>query len=455
MYQSCNSVETEEEQCSEPPGILAVAQPGYRPKSPPSKPKASSNWNDWKWQIKNRIRTFDQLVSFLPGLAGKTELQQVIQKYPMAVTPYYASLIQRPDISDPVFMMSVPQTEELFNPVCLSEDPLEEHKDMPVPGMVHRYQDRALVIATTTCSCYCRHCTRKRIAGTRECSISVHRLQQITEYLLAHPEISDVIVSGGDPLTMSTDSLEAVLSALRSIPTVQIIRIGTRVPVVLPMRITDELVEMLRRYHPIWINTHFNHPNELTEESMQACAKLADAGIPLGNQSVLLKGINDSPQIIERLCRGLIRNRVRPYYLYQCDLVRGVEHFRTPLSKGIEIMEYMRGRVSGMAIPTFVVDAPHGGGKIPILPNYVISMSPTNTVIRNYEGMMVNYPEPGGIGQQAAEGRELPNPGVWELASGRASIIQPSNTSRGQRRRRLVEKQKTASGFECGSLFDA
>src|SRR3989339_1216624 len=452
MYQSYNSVETEEEQGSEPPpNIMAVAQPGHRPNPTPLKVKASSNWNDWKWQIKNRIRTFDQLVSFLPQLAGKSELQQVIQKYPMAVPPYYASLIQRPDISDPVFMMSVPQTEELFNPACLSEDPLEEHKDMPVPGMVHRYQDRALVIATTTCSCYCRHCTRKRIAGTRECSISGRRLQQVTEYLLAHPEISDVIVSGGDPLTMSTDVLETVLSALRAVPTVQVIRIGSRVPVVLPMRITDELVQMLRRYHPIWINMHFNHPNELTEESSQACAKLADAGVPLGNQSVLLKGINDSPQIIEKLCRGLIRNRVRPYYLYQCDLVRGVEHFRTPLSKGIEIMEYMRGRVSGMAIPTFVVDAPHGGGKIPILPNYVVSMSPTNTVIRNYEGMLVNYPEPGSITPQVTEAMELQNPGVWELASGRASIIQPANTSRGQRRRRLIEKQKKSSAFECGS----
>jgi lysine 2,3-aminomutase len=258
----------------------------------------------------------------------------------------------------------------------------------------------------------------------------------VTAYLTKHPEISDVIVSGGDPLTMGDRSLEMVLSALRRVPTVQIIRIGTRMPVTLPMRITDELVGMLKKYHPLWINTHFNHPNEITPESAAACAKLADAGIPLGNQSVLLRNINDDPKVYEQLCRGLVRMRVRPYYLYQCDLVRGIEHFRTPVSKGIEIMEYLRGRLSGLAIPMFVVDAPHGGGKTPIMPNYIVSTSPTHTVIRNFEGMMISYPEPAQYtqaGNYPEQGHESA-PGVWELASGRVSRIQPSGSVRHARR---------------------
>jgi lysine 2,3-aminomutase len=235
---------------------------------------------------------------------------------------------------------------------------------------------------------------------------------------------------------------------------VQVIRIGTRVPVVLPMRITDELVQMLRKYHPVWLNTHFNHPNELTPEAAEACGKLADAGIPLGNQTVLLKGVNDSPQIIEQLCRGLVRMRVRPYYLYQCDLVRGVEHFRTHLSRGIEIMEYMRGRVSGIAIPTFVVDAPHGGGKIPVMPTYVVSASPTHTVLRNYEGLLVNYPEAGVNAQPAPKNGE-PSVGVWELASGKISLIQPADTTRGRRRQKIDEKRKKMPNLQCGFLFDS
>ena len=457
MYQVSNSVaDVDEDQCSEPPSTSRVVanHPHFLIK--PLKPKISNNWNDWKWQIKHRIRTLDQIVSYLPPLRDKTDLAKVIQKYPIAITPYYASLIQRPDTSDPIFKMCVPQSEELVNPSCLSEDPLEEYEDMPVPGFVHRYPDRALLIVTTTCASYCRHCTRKRIAGTRECTISARRLQQVTDYLLIHPEICDVIISGGDPLTMPTDVLEVVLSSLRSVKSVQIIRIGTRVPVVLPMRITDRLVGMLRKYHPLWINMHFNHPNELTPEAAEACNKLADAGIPLGNQTVLLKGINDSPLIIEQLCRGLVRMRVRPYYLYQCDLVRGVEHFRTPLSRGIEIMEYMRGRVSGMAIPTFVVDAAHGGGKIPVMPNYVVSTSPTHTVLRNYEGLMVNYPEPGIDNTQNPQKKEdqPASVGVWELAKGEISIIQPTNTLRNQRRQKIIERRRKTLTSEYGSLFD-
>jgi lysine 2,3-aminomutase len=279
---------------------------------------------------------------------------------------------------------------------------------------------------------YCRHCTRKRIAGTRESSISAARLRQVVEYLNHHPEVSDVIISGGDPFTMSDNAIEAVLSAIRSVPTVSVIRIGTRVPVVMPMRITDELVAMLKKYHPLWINTHFNHPNEITAESKAACTRLADAGIPMGNQTVLLKGINDDPKVIESLCRELVAIRTRPYYLYQCDLVRGVEHLRTSIRKGIEIMEYLRGRLSGIAIPMFVVDAPGGGGKIPVLPNYVVSMSTTHTVLRNFEGMLISYPEPGceETGEKSSDG----GAGVWELASGRGSVIVPQRSSRMKRR---------------------
>lgn len=414
----------------------------------------SNHWNDWKWQMANRICNLDQLVSYFPKLKKQTVLAEVIKKYPLAITPYYASLVRRPVASDPIFAMCVPQADELYNPSCLSEDPLEENADMPVPGLVHRYPDRALLIVTTTCASYCRHCTRKGVAGTKECSISTKRFQQISAYLSDHPEISDVIVSGGDPFTMPTDALEVILRGLRKIHSIHIIRIGTRTPAVLPQRITDELASMLSKYHPLWINTHFNHPDELTGEAAQACSKLADAGIPLGNQSVLLRGINDSPQTIEKLCRGLIQMRVRPYYLFQCDLVQGVEHFRTPLSRGIEIMEYLRGRVSGLAIPTFVVDTPHGGGKIPVLPNYVVSTSPTHTVLRNYYGLMVNYPEPVlEMDLDALPNKSGASVGVWELASGKASAILPLKTSDQLRRRQRIAEEKNCD-FSRNLSFD-
>jgi len=445
--------ELTEEQSSEPPSTLRAVQEPSSPQAENEPPcKKLSQWNDWRWQIRNRIRSREQLAKYVPSLSGRHELQKVIEKYPMAITPYYASIIQQADMSDPVFRMSVPNIQEMFDPPCLTDDPLEEHQDMPVPGLVHRYRDRALLIATTMCSMYCRHCTRKRIAGTRENAISARRMRQAQEYLFNHPEITDVIVSGGDPLTMSDAAIEAVLSMLRSVPSVQVIRIGTRVPVVLPMRITDDLVNMLKKYHPLWINTHFNHPNELTDEARAACAKLADAGIPLGNQTVLLRGVNDDPQIIEQLCRGLISTRVRPYYMYQCDLVRGVEHFRTSVRKGMEIMEYLRGRISGIAIPTFVVDAPHGGGKIPVLPTYVVSMSPTHTVLRNFEGLLVSYPEPGVDMEPSIEAAGS-EPGVWELASGRADVIQPAHTQRMGRRDKIVAKKGPSPS--TGYLFDA
>jgi lysine 2,3-aminomutase len=393
-------------------------------------------WHDWHWQMRNRIRTLQQLGQRFPSLPVSQGMAAAAARFPLAITPYYASLIRALDGSDPIFQMCVPQRQELFDPPCLNDDPLAEEEDMPVPGLVHRYADRALLIATTTCGVYCRHCTRKRIAGQRETCISAIRLGQVTEYLSVHPEIKDVVVSGGDPFTMATGALEKVLAAVRSVPSVEIVRVGTRTPVAMPMRITGELVKMLRRYNPLFVNTHFNHPAELTPEAQEACLRLADAGLPVGNQTVLLRGVNDDARLLEDLFRRLLRVRVRPYYLFQCDLVRGVEHFRTPLARGVEIMEYLRGRLSGLGIPAFVVDAPHGGGKIPVLPNYVVSASPSHTVLRNYEGALVSYPEPGDLSLPlGATAAGAPARGVWELAAGLQTRMRPRHAARHARGR--------------------
>ncbi len=402
---------------------------------PARQPFPQAQWADWRWQLRHRIRSVEQLLEYFPGVQETDALRQASDRFPLAVTPYYASLIRSVGVDDPVYQMAVPQVGELFDGPFLTEDPLSEDEDMPVPGLVHRYPDRALLIATSACAVYCRHCTRKRVTGHRETMISRTDLDLVIGYLRQHPEIRDVIVSGGDPLTLATEVLEEILAALRAVPSVEIIRIGTRTPVTLPMRITDELVEMLRRYHPVFVNAHFNHPVELTADSTEACLRLADAGIPLGNQSVLLRGVNDSPLVLETLFRSLLRIRVRPYYLFQCDLVRGVEHFRTPISRGLEIMEYLRGRLSGLAIPTFVVDAPHGGGKIPLLPTYILSMSPTHTVLRNFEGLIVSYPEPAAAELQLpGSARDGTRGGVWEVATGRRSHLQPEQMERQERR---------------------
>lgn len=405
------------------------------------------DWQDWQWQLRNRIRTVSRLLDFFPSL-DPAGIPAAAAKFPLAITPYYASLVRRPDPSDPIFRMSVPQAAELFDFPYLHDDPLEEEQDSPVPGLVHRYPDRALLVATSMCAMYCRHCTRKRVAGQRESCISNSRLERAVRYLRAHPEIRTVIISGGDPLTMSTQALEAVIAAVRSVPSIDLVRIGTRAPVTLPMRVTDDLVAMLKNYHPIYINTHFNHPAEITPESAAACRKLADAGIILSNQSVLLRGVNDDPMVLEELYRGLLRLRVRPYYLFQCDLVRGVEHFRTPISRGIEVMEYLRGRLDGMAIPTYVIDSPHGGGKLPVLPSYIVSTSPTHTVLRNFEGMMVSYPEPVVVEQPLTAARpEVAGAitGVWDLAAGRNTKILPRDTARLNRRRQRGEQRGAAT----------
>ena len=429
---------------SQPQLLLGDDDTGPASAKPLSAPLAAlavtEQWTDWRWQMRNRIRSLAQLKSFFPEVEPMTGLYDALKRFQMAITPYYASLIRSLGNTDPVFRMAIPQAAELVNPPFLQADPLDEDHHSPVPGLVHRYPDRALIVATSACAMYCRHCTRKRVTGARESCLSTSRLAAITDYLRQHPEIKDVIVSGGDPLTLPTDALEAILAAVRAVSTVDIIRIGTRALVTLPMRVTDELAAMLRKYHPVWVNIHFNHPVELTAEARAACAKLADAGVPLGNQTVLLRGVNDDPLLIEELCRSLVKIRVRPYYLFQCDLVAGVEHFRTPIARGIEIMEYLRGRVSGMAIPTYVVDAPGGGGKVPILPNYIVTTSPTHTVLRNFEGMMISYPEPSFEAVQAdaavaaAAAAAAAPAGVWELASGRVEKLAPQAAARQKRR---------------------
>ncbi len=273
-------------------------------------------------------------------------------------------------------------------------DPLHEDKDQPVPGITHRYPDRVLLLVSNMCAMYCRHCTRKRRVGDQDCIPSREEIARAIDYIRDTPQIRDVLLSGGDPFLLSDDSLEWILTELRAIPHVEIIRIGTRTPVILPYRITPSLVNMLKRFHPLFVNTHFNHPREMTRSSREALARLADAGIPLGNQSVLLAGVNDCPRIIRSLVHKLVKNRVRPYYLYQCDLSEGLSHFRTPVGKGIEIMESLIGHTSGLCVPTYVIDAPGGGGKIPVIPNYLISWSTNKVVLRNYEGVITTYKEP-------------------------------------------------------------
>jgi lysine 2,3-aminomutase len=353
---------------------------------PPSS-EEPPGWHDWKWQFKNRIKSVEKITK----LIGRNVSSIAANKFPMAITPYYFSLIKTFNETDPIFKMCVPQNKELIEIMC--EDPLCEELTTPTKCLVHRYDDRALLISTTTCATNCRYCTRKRTVGIKKHVLTAKELKDVVAYLTSHPEVSDVIISGGDPFTLETRRLEKIIQAIRNIETVDIIRIGTKVPVVMPQRITDELVAMLKRYHPIFVNTHFNHPNEITKESSEACQKLVDNGIPVNNQSVLLKGVNDNKYVQEDLCRKLLKMRVRSYYLFQCDLVNGVEHFRTKISRGIEIMDYLRGRLSGLAIPQYVVDSPGGKGKIPILPNYMLSQSPEKVILRNYKGEIVEYPE--------------------------------------------------------------
>lgn len=398
---------------------------------------AQSDWDDWKWQVRNRIETVDQLKKYLT-LTEEEEAgaRETLKTLRMAITPYYLSLIDPDNPNDPVRKQSVPTAQELHKAEADLDDPLHEDSDSPVPGLTHRYPDRVLLLITDMCSMYCRHCTRRRFAGQKDCSSPIERIDAAIEYIARTPQVRDVLLSGGDALMVSDDRLEYIISKLREIPHVEVIRIGSRVPVVCPQRITPELTAMLRKYHPIWLNTHFNHPNEVTEESKEACARLADAGIPLGNQSVLLAGINDCSHVMKKLVHELVKMRVRPYYIYQCDLSTGIEHFRTPVSKGIEIIENLRGHTSGYAVPTFVVDAPGGGGKTPVMPTYVISQSPSRVVLRNYEGVITTYTEPTNYKEtcdcEDCRKRDRKE-GIAQLLSGGELAIEPSHLARHER----------------------
>ena len=355
-------------------------------------PDASDReWNNWKWQVANRIETKEDLARCLNLSESEKKADSRLR---MAITPYYLSLMDPNDPYDPIRRQAVPTALESSFAEAECKDPLNEDGDMPVKGIVHRYPDRVLFLVTDVCGMYCRHCTRRRFAGQRDTHMSMDSIDRAVSYIRKNKGIRDVIISGGDPLLLSTRRLSLILRKLRDVEHVEIIRIGTRTPVVMPQRIDEELTAMLRKYHPIWINTHFNHPDELTVESTAACARLADAGIPLGNQTVLLRGVNDCMHVMKRLMQKLLTARVRPYYIYQCDLARGIGHFRTPVSRGIEIMEGLRGHTSGMAVPTFVIDAPGGGGKIPVMPDYVVSASHNKVALRNFRGDIYVYEEP-------------------------------------------------------------
>ena len=352
-------------------------------------------WNDWHWQARNRLETVEELKKHINITSGEEEgIRKCLQSLRMAITPYYLSLIDLDDPYDPVRRQAIPTAHELKRAEEDLEDPLHEDTDSPVKDLTHRYPDRVLLLVTDSCSMYCRHCTRRRFAGQNDKSVPTEQIDRCIDYIREHPEVRDVLISGGDPFIMSDSKLEYVISEVRKIPHVEIVRIGSRIPVVMPQRITAELCDMLKKYQPIWVNTHFNHPSEITEESARACQMLADAGIPLGNQSVLLAGINDCVFVMKKLVQKLVQIRVRPYYVYQCDLSIGLEHFRTPVSKGIEIIEALRGHTSGFCVPTFVVDAPGGGGKTPVMPDYIISQTPYKVILRNFEGVITTYSEP-------------------------------------------------------------
>ncbi len=355
----------------------------------------SQQWNDWRWQFRNRVTTIEGLSKYIHLTPQqRSELRLVSIKYPLAITPYYLSLMNPDDPADPIRMQSFPAAEELSMLKIGMEDPLAEEEHSVVPGLVHRYPDRVLMVLTDICPMLCRHCTRKREWRHGGWVRTPEQVEAMLAYIREHKEVRDVIVSGGDPLTLSTSRLEEVLSGIRRIDHVEIIRIGTRVPAVLPQRVDDELCNMLSKYGPIWLNTHFNHPRELTPEAARACDMLVRAGIPVNNQSVLLKGVNDSLDTQLKLCHGLLKIKVRPYYLFQCDDVAGTEHFWTSVETGVKIIQGMRGFTSGLAIPTYVIDLPNGGGKIPIQHDYVLESNAEEMVVRNYQGKIIHYQNP-------------------------------------------------------------
>ncbi len=413
-----------------------------------------SNWKDWKWQLKHIIRSIEDF-EYLTGIKflaeEKEQLEKTRSKFPLSITPYYLSLIDKDNYrNDPVYKQAFLDPKELTVTKHEMKDPLSEDKDSPVPGITHRYPDRVLFCISNICAMYCRHCTRKRKVGDKDYIPGKTQVNKGIEYIKEHPEVRDVLLSGGDPFMLNDAYLDWILGEIRKIEHVQVIRIGTRIPVVLPYRITDNLVEVLKKHHPVWVNTHFNHPREVTTASKTALKKLADAGIPLGNQSVLLADVNDCPKIMKELVHKMVQNRVRPYYLYQCDLSEGLNHFRTPVGKGMEIIESLIGHTSGFAVPTYVIDAPGGGGKIPIMPQYIISWSTNKVILRNYEGVITTYKEPDDYNPvfcdrncdecdlelNLREGEEIEALGIERLLSDYDQTISliPSNNERIKRR---------------------
>jgi len=352
-------------------------------------------WNDWRWQLRNRIRRLSQLEQMLVlSEEERAALTEGGSMLPVGVTPYYMSLISRDDPNQPLRRTVIPTTKEFHRSPGEADDPLGEDGHSPVPGLVHRYPDRVLLLVLDFCSTYCRYCTRSRVVGHGELIPNESRLEKALEYIARTPAIRDVLLSGGDPLAMSEERLDWILTRLREIPHVEFVRIGTKMPAVLPQRITPQLCRVLRKFHPLWMSLHFVHPDECTPEAQRACARLADAGIPLGSQTVLLKGVNDDVGTMKELVHRLLLMRVRPYYLYQCDPISGSSHFRTSVAKGLEIIEGLRGHTTGYAVPNYVIDAPGGGGKIPLQPNYVVGRDGDDLLLRNYEGKVYRYPDP-------------------------------------------------------------
>jgi lysine 2,3-aminomutase len=408
-------------------------------------------WNNWRWQLSNRINTPEEFNKVIHLTNSEYKALSAPHLFRVDITPYFISLINPDDPDDPIRKQVVPTDQELVPFTAMMEDSLAEDRHSPVPGLVHRYPDRVLMLVTTQCASYCRYCTRSRIVGDPSATFSRAEFELQIEYLKRTPQVRDVLLSGGDPLVLAPKILDEILGRLREIPHIEIVRIGSRVPVFLPMRITQELCDMLQKYHPLWMNIHVNHSNEISAELADACDRLTRAGIPLGNQSVLLAGVNDNVHIMRQLVQDLVRIRVRPYYLYQCDLVEGAGHFRTPVAKGIEIIEGLRGHTSGYAVPTFVIDAPGGGGKIPLQPNYLLSMSDHKLILRNFEGYITTYEEPVDyLPSRSAKARgkrlEPGQAGITGLLDGDQMFIKPEGFEeihkRGGGQHRLKDERK-------------
>ena len=415
---------------------MTVSTENRRTPPPPWQDVSWEQWEDWHWQLANRITTVEELARVIPLTEEeKAMIEESLGTLRMAITPYYANLMDPNDPHDPIRKRAIPTLyEKMVRPEDM-RDPLHEDTDSPVPGLTHRYPDRVLLLVTDQCSMYCRHCTRRRYAGETDRPRSQAEIDAAIAYIREQRGIRDVLLSGGDPFTLSTERLEYIVAKLREIPHVEIIRYGTAAPVAFPQRITDELVNTLKKYQPVWINTHFNHPKELTPRACQALAKLADAGFVLGNQTVLLRGVNDCPWIIKELCQRLVENRVRPYRLFQCDLSLGIGHFRTTIARGIEIMEHLYGHTTGFAIPEFVVDLPGGGGKTPVNPRYLIAWNGRVAIFRNYEGVIARYTEPDDYRfecppncriceERRARGLDEPKVGPTRLFSGEAVALE-------------------------------